>query len=571
MATPLNPSSTSDIGPLSASSALGEPGRAPASDAAAASAKKSRADSGEPAIEPGDEAVADEQPSELNGASATNGDAAPVTQERLPAAAEEGKEPTSAPATPPAKPATVLAEEAGREKAHKGKPFPPLDYSKEHDEVEEELLERMRARYGTTLVTDMEDAQLLLSYVTRNGLQEERKVGDDTIKKLIESREHMRKLEFDSEKEEADFRKSCGIIAKAAEPVTVASLRDSRAGEYRPSLLWLVAWSLDFRGIFQWFSRRPRRRSLAEIACLRYRRFAVLALLFLLAFQIHWTISSAILKKTDSLVAEINKAQPGHHAQYYLDQDAARANSQRAAQSQKTVAPPATATSPAPAPSVTASSPSPAPPVVVATTSPAPSAVSTASPRPNETTVDKPPLTLDELRSKMGELSASHTMLRKVMFFRDFKTPEDKSDAVTGQTPPKTAENIFTPTLLQIESAKIRTVAGQVVDVLQKWVLPLLYGALGAMVFVVRTLSVQARERLFRKEAVVSLVLRVFLGMISGLAIGWFWSNDPQGATNGGPLSVTTLSPFALAFVAGYGVELFFALLDKIVSTFTNK
>jgi hypothetical protein len=30
------------------------------------------------------------------------------------------------------------------------------------------------------------------------------------------------------------------------------------------------------------------------------------------------------------------------------------------------------------------------------------------------------------------------------------------------------------------------------------------------------------------------------------------------------------LSPFALAFVAGYGIELFFALLDKIVSTFTN-
>jgi hypothetical protein len=36
-------------------------------------------------------------------------------------------------------------------------------------------------------------------------------------------------------------------------------------------------------------------------------------------------------------------------------------------------------------------------------------------------------------------------------------------------------------------------------------------------------------------------------------------------------MALSTLSPFALAFVAGYGVELFFALLDKIVSTFTNK
>jgi hypothetical protein len=36
-------------------------------------------------------------------------------------------------------------------------------------------------------------------------------------------------------------------------------------------------------------------------------------------------------------------------------------------------------------------------------------------------------------------------------------------------------------------------------------------------------------------------------------------------------MTLSTLSPFALAFIAGYGVELFFALLDKIVSTFTNK
>jgi hypothetical protein len=36
-------------------------------------------------------------------------------------------------------------------------------------------------------------------------------------------------------------------------------------------------------------------------------------------------------------------------------------------------------------------------------------------------------------------------------------------------------------------------------------------------------------------------------------------------------MSLATLSPFALAFVTGYGVELFFTLLDKIISTFTNK
>ena len=59
--------------------------------------------------------------------------------------------------------------------------------------------------------------------------------------------------------------------------------------------------------------------------------------------------------------------------------------------------------------------------------------------------------------------------------------------------------------------------------------------------------------------------------ILNSEAIGWFWSSNPQTSSAGGALSVSTLSPFALAFVAGYGVELFFALLDKIVSTFTNK
>lgn len=155
-------------------------------------------------------------------------------------------------------------------------------------------------------------------------------------------------------------------------------------------------------------------------------------------------------------------------------------------------------------------------------------------------------------------------MLRKLTFF----SPEATTFAGTDET---TAESIFAPTHSQIENSAVRTIAGQVVDVMQKWLLPLLYGALGAMVFVVRTLSVQARDRLFRKEALVSLVLRIYLGMISGLAIGWFWNYNPEGPTAAGALTPSSLSPFALAFVAGYGVELFFALLDKIVSTFTNK
>jgi hypothetical protein len=394
----------------------------------------------------------------------------------------------------------------------------------------------MRAKYGTSLVSDMDDAQLLLSYVTRNGLQEDRKVSDEVIQTLIASREHMRSFTFNSEKEEVKFRKSCGVIAKAAEPVTAVSLRDSLTTE--PYRRWLIL--------------EPKPLPVAEIACRRYRALAILVLLALLVVQIYWTAVSSILTKTEALISELNKAPT---KAYYLAQEAARVAALKPANQQSSPVP---ATSPA--------------------NSPANAPASTTQPVPTEVKVDKSQLTLDELVSKGAELDANYSMLEKFLrwwpltklyYVRDAPAP---AQGVNERgTPPANPETIFVPSIFQDRSASSRAVAGQIIDVTQKWVLPLLYGALGAMVFVVRTLSMQARDRLFRREALVSLVLRVFLGMISGLAIGWFWNQGTQGPTTAGALTATTLSPFALAFIAGYGVELFFALLDKIVSTFTNK
>ena len=45
--------------------------------------------------------------------------------------------------------------------------------------IEFALYECMKTKYGRDLVTDMDDAQLLLSYFTRNGLAEDRKINDD--------------------------------------------------------------------------------------------------------------------------------------------------------------------------------------------------------------------------------------------------------------------------------------------------------------------------------------------------------------------------------------------------------
>ena len=61
-----------------------------------------------------------------------------------------------------------------------------------------------------------------------------------------------------------------------------------------------------------------------------------------------------------------------------------------------------------------------------------------------------------------------------------------------------------------------------VLNILQTYVLPLLYGWVGAMAYVMRSLIASVQNRTFRREHEVEYNLRTYLGLLSGLAIGWF-------------------------------------------------
>jgi Zn-dependent protease len=102
------------------------------------------------------------------------------------------------------------------------------------------------------------------------------------------------------------------------------------------------------------------------------------------------------------------------------------------------------------------------------------------------------------------------------------------------------------------------------IEVLQQ-VLPVFYGCLGAMAYVLRRISRETAERTYRSDYATSYFLRIGLGIVAGLAIGWFL--HPQQIDTSGTIS---LSPFALAFVAGYSVDLLFAALDRIVAAFSG-
>ena len=66
----------------------------------------------------------------------------------------------------------------------------------------------------------------------------------------------------------------------------------------------------------------------------------------------------------------------------------------------------------------------------------------------------------------------------------------------------------------------------------------------------------------YANDARVRYSLRLNIGLLSGLAVGWFIKPGAGDAT------LVSLSPLALAFVAGYGSDLFFVALDKIVLAF---
>jgi hypothetical protein len=88
-----------------------------------------------------------------------------------------------------------------------------------------------------------------------------------------------------------------------------------------------------------------------------------------------------------------------------------------------------------------------------------------------------------------------------------------------------------------------------------EWFLPFLYGLLGSAVFMMRNI---ASIRTPGMEW-LPVLMRVSLGGVAGIVIGWFAAAMPQGGAK-----EATFLPFGLAFLTGYGIDVLFNLLDKL-------
>lgn len=102
-------------------------------------------------------------------------------------------------------------------------------------------------------------------------------------------------------------------------------------------------------------------------------------------------------------------------------------------------------------------------------------------------------------------------------------------------------------------------------EVLQRYILPLLYGLLGTCVWILRTLTIEIRERTYSEASNIGFQIRLYLGTLGGMVFAWFITPETADGL------FKSLSPFALAFLAGYSVELLFAVMDRFLAAFTSK
>jgi len=101
-------------------------------------------------------------------------------------------------------------------------------------------------------------------------------------------------------------------------------------------------------------------------------------------------------------------------------------------------------------------------------------------------------------------------------------------------------------------------------SVLAGFLLPVIYGALGTCAFVMRSLFREMADRTFGRRRTSEYMVRIFLGMLSGLTLQWLVVRA-DGTVAGG------VTPAVLAFLGGYSVEMLFATMDRLVQTVSGR
>jgi hypothetical protein len=97
------------------------------------------------------------------------------------------------------------------------------------------------------------------------------------------------------------------------------------------------------------------------------------------------------------------------------------------------------------------------------------------------------------------------------------------------------------------------------------YVLPVLFGLVGTIASFLRDISNRITGSILSPRDETLAIIRIILGAIAGLAVGLFFAPSSTAAQISSGAGVLTLSASGIAFLAGYGADGFFRMIDSMI------
>lgn len=121
------------------------------------------------------------------------------------------------------------------------------------------------------------------------------------------------------------------------------------------------------------------------------------------------------------------------------------------------------------------------------------------------------------------------------------------------------------PPIHDKEQANVRSVS-IVLSTVTSYVLPVIFALLGAIAATIRGIHEKIRDCVLRPQDRILTIVRLPLGLMAGVAVGLFFDPSTTAARMSTGLGALSLSASAIGFLAGYGAESFFSMIDTAIN-----
>ena len=102
------------------------------------------------------------------------------------------------------------------------------------------------------------------------------------------------------------------------------------------------------------------------------------------------------------------------------------------------------------------------------------------------------------------------------------------------------------------------------------YLLPMSFGVVGTLAALLRAIQRKVNESTLSPRDLALSLFRLPLGMVAGICVGLFFTPSGNVVQTGSEIGALTLSASGVAFLAGYGAEGFFRMLDALVAHLFN-